>query len=367
MGFTETVFLFAFLPLSILLYVLADKLFHNDKVNNLLLVLFSIVFYYWAHKESLFIFVVIILFTYMAGNTVNTDTVGKNKRLQFFLVIILGVLAYYKYITFIGSLLDDLTARPIISVGELIVPIGISFTVFESISYVIDIYRGDAQAGTLLECFTFMSLFPKLVSGPIVLWKDFHHQLIGRRTSLEKIAYGIDRIIIGYAKKVILADSFGQQIMLINSEISNGGVDTPTMWIRALLYFFQLYIDFSGYSDIAIGLCNIFGFSIKENFRFPYLSKSITEFWRRWHISLGTWFREYVYIPLGGNQKGNVYIHLIIVFILTGIWHGAGWPFLLWGAAHAVLVAFERAISDKTWYKKSRPHSSGCSRSLQYT
>jgi alginate O-acetyltransferase complex protein AlgI len=169
---------------------------------------------------------------------------------------------------------------------------------------------------------------------------------------MEDYKSGVDRIIIGFAKKAILADTFGTQIQSIEAGITSTGVDAPTMWLRALLYFFQIYYDFSGYSDIAIGLCRIFGFSLKENFNFPYRSRSITEFWRRWHISLGTWFREYVYIPLGGSRRGNVYMNLFLVFLLTGIWHGANWTFVLWGVLNGILVVVERFIQNKSWYQK---------------
>lgn len=263
-----------------------------------------------------------------------------------------GILAFYKYIGLFATWINNLTDKNLISLNTLAVPIGLSFAIFESISYVVDIYREDADAGCFLDCAIFLSLFPKLVSGPIVLWRDFKPQLGNRRASIDKISAGIDRIIIGYAKKAIIADTFGVQIALINSGIAGTGVDTATMWLRALLYFFQLYFDFSGYSDIAIGLSRIFGFDFKENFNYPYISKSITDFWRRWHISLGSWFREYVYIPLGGNRRGNVYLHLLIVFLLTGIWHGAGNNFLIWGCIHGICVMVERKIRDQFWYKK---------------
>ena len=352
MGFTETIFLFVFLPFSIILYILIDKIFHRDNVNNLLLVIMSLFFYYWADKKSLLIFVIIVLFSYMAGYLVRAGSSSRKGKLVFGLVCVVGLLVFYKYYAFICTAINRLAGSAVVTAGDLIVPIGLSFTVFEAVSYIVDIYREDAEPGNLLTCFTFFSLFPKLVSGPIVLWKDFSTQLVQRRTSLDRITAGIDRIIIGYAKKVIIADSFGAHISLINTNMSGLGVDVPTMWLRAILYFFQLYIDFSGYSDIAIGLCSIFGFSIKENFNFPYLSKSITEFWRRWHISLGTWFREYVYIPMGGNRKGNVYFHLAVVFILTGLWHGSGLTYLIWGAIHALFVIIERFITNKNWYKK---------------
>lgn len=232
-------------------------------------------------------------------------------------------------------------------------PIGISFVTFEAISYLVDIYRKDAEPGSLLDVFTFLSFFPKLVSGPIILWKDFSRQLPERTVELAAVTNGIDRIIIGLAKKVIIADYFGERISAINSGIAVSGFDAPTMWLRALLYFFEIYYDFAGYSDIAIGLCQIFGFSVKENFNSPYISASISEFWRRWHISLGSWFREYIYIPLGGNRRGNVYVNLFVVFLLTGIWHGANNTFIIWGIMHGICSVIERMIRNKEWYRKT--------------
>ena len=354
-GFTESTFLFVFLPISIIIYLFIDKVFHKIIVNNIVLVGLSLVFYFWASKETFFLFLFICFFVFISGQMLmrnNTDSIRGKETILFPLIFVIGILVFYKYVAFVSSWINELANTDLINLGSLIVPIGLSFVIFESISYLVDIYRGNAEAGTLLDCMTFLSLFPKLISGPIVLWKDFRSQLISRESSGEQISSGIDRIIIGYAKKAIIADTFGIQIALINNGIATTGVDIPTMWLRALLYFFQLYFDFSGYSDIALGLCSIFGFRIKENFNYPYLSKSVTEFWRRWHISLGTWFREYIYIPLGGNRKGNVYIHLFVVFILTGLWHGTGLQFLIWGIAHGTFVVFEHVVQNKTWYKK---------------
>ncbi len=355
MGFTEITFLFVFLPISIIVYLFVEKIFHKDKVNNIILVVLSLIFYFWASKETFIIFLFTCFFVFVSGQMLekyNINSNGGSRKVLFPLILLVGALIFYKYISIMASWINELADIDLISVGSLIVPIGLSFVIFESISYLADIYHGKAEAGSLLDCLTFLSLFPKLVSGPIVLWKDFKPQLNNRRSSEEQIASGIDRIIIGYAKKAIIADTFGVQIALINNGIATTGVDIPTMWLRALLYFFQLYFDFSGYSDIALGFCSIFGFKIQENFNYPYLSKSITEFWRRWHISLGAWFREYVYIPLGGNRKGNVYIHLLIVFILTGLWHGTGFQFLVWGIAHGVLIVIERVVQNRSWYKK---------------
>lgn len=347
MGFTQISFLFVFLPVSIILYCLAEMLFHKDKINNGILVFLSLLFYYYADKESLYIFILLALVTYISGYAVKTK-----KRIIFTIVFFVGTLAFFKYFTFISSWINSLSGIKIITIDNLFIPIGISFVFFEAISYAVDIYRGDAEIGSLLDCLTFISLFPKLVSGPIVLWKDFKPQLKNRRTDLNDICCGIDRIIIGYAKKVIIADTFGIHIMLINNGMASSGIDVPTMWLKALLYFFQIYFDFSGYSDIAIGISRFFGFKFRENFNYPYISTSISEFWRRWHISLGTWFREYVYIPMGGNRKGSVYLHLAIVFLLTGIWHGNGWRFLVWGGVHGLFTILERMVREHQWYKR---------------
>lgn len=352
MGFTEFTFLFVFLPAAIIIYLLAEKIFRNDTVNNVILVICSFLFYWWSGKESFILFLTLGLLVYFAGNSIDPDKKTKRK-ITLPVILLVGMLVFFKYITLIKNWINTLGDFGLIRIGTVVAPIGISFVVFEAISYLVDIYRGDAKTGSLLECFTFLSLFPKLISGPIVLWKDFQSQLQNRRSSIEQIAVGIDRIIIGYAKKAIIADTFAAQISSINSGIAASGVDVQTMWLRALLYFFQIYFDFSGYSDIAIGLCNIFGFKIKENFRYPYLSETISEFWRRWHISLGSWFREYIYIPLGGNRKGNVYLHLLIVFLLTGIWHGTGIQLWIWGGIHGLLMIIERAVHNKSWYRKT--------------
>lgn len=356
MGFTEITFLFIFLPASILLYLLTDRLFKNVKISNAVLSALSLAFCFWTDKDSLIFLAALIIFVYLAGLVLKKyggPAPGHKRAAAAVPVIILtAVLLFFKYTSVISSWINKAAGRGIIRAADIIVPAGVSFIIFGSISYLIDIYRGDAPAGTLLECCTFISMFPKLISGPIVLWKDMRSQLSERKSTAEQTAYGIDRIIVGLAKKAILADTFGTQITSINSGMAGSGADVPTMWLRALLYFFQLYLDFSGYSDIAVGLCSIFGFKVKENFDHPYLSCSVTEFWRRWHISLGTWFREYVYIPLGGNRRGSVGLHLMIVFLLTGIWHGNGLQFLIWGAAHGILVAAERKIRDHEWYKK---------------
>ena len=353
MGFTELSFLFLFLPAFLISYLLCHYL--QERFDKYVLVFFSIVFYVWAGSNTLMLFLALILIAYAFGRFIkNSEENGRKKStiLAIAVTIFVVILLMYKYVPFMFQQIAS-NENPMLHniFSALIAPIGLSFITFSAISYVVDIYRGKAKAGTLLDTLLFFSLFPKLVSGPIVQWKDFRPQLDSRVISLESVCIGIDRIIIGLAKKAVIADSFGVQIARINAEISGAGVDTQTMWIRALLFFFELYFDFAGYSDIAIGICEIMGFSVKDNFNYPYLSKSVSEFWRRWHISLGSWFREYVYIPLGGSRSGNVYINLFIVFLLTGIWHGSNWTYLAWGVLNGLVVIVERVIRNRHWYQ----------------
>lgn len=238
-----------------------------------------------------------------------------------------------------------------IEVRTLVAPLGISFITFSSISYLTDIYRGHSTNGSLLDCMFYLTFFPKIVSGPIILWKDFQEQINVRKITIENSVNGLNRIMIGFAKKVILADSFGSCIVSIGTT----GIDSITAFGTIVLYMLQIYYDFSGYSDIAIGLSNLLGFNVKENFNFPYRSTSISEFWRRWHISLGTWFRQYVYFPLGGSRTGynKTLRNLAIVFVLTGVWHGAGWNYILWGFINCFFVLLERVIQNKSFYIKT--------------
>lgn len=357
MGFTEITFLFVFLPFSLLIYFLVSR-FKNPAASNLTLVLLSFVFYAWNGYRTLVLFFLLITAAFFLGRMIfymkEGEESGRKKKqlLGGAAAVFAAVLAWFKYLPAAVSASGP-AVNGLFRLSDLIAPIGLSFVVFEAISYLADIYRGDADPGSFLETLTFFSLFSKLVSGPIVRWKDFRPQAKERTTDLTRVVHGINRIIIGLAKKAIIADTFGAQIRLIETDISASGADVPTMWLRSLLFFFQLYYDFSGYSDIAIGISEIFGFSFEENFNYPYISRSITEFWRRWHISLGAWFREYVYIPMGGNRKGNVYFNLFFVFLLTGIWHGANWTFVLWGIVHGIFIVLERLVRNRPWYQKT--------------
>ena len=239
------------------------------------------------------------------------------------------------------------------SKASVVAPIGISFITFSAISYLADIRRGDADCKSLIDCALYLCFFPKVISGPIVLWKDFSPQCGAKKLTLDKAFEGVERIMTGFAKKLIIADTFGACI----AKTAAAAIDVPTAWGVNLLFMFQLYFDFSGYSDIAIGLGKLLGYEMKENFNFPYLSTSIADFWRRWHISLGTWFKEYIYIPLGGSRKGKArtIVSLAVVFLLTGLWHGAGWTFVLWGLINGLFRILEKLAENSGLYKAIPP------------
>ena len=267
----------------------------------------------------------------------------------------LGILGYYKYAGFLAKTVNGIVGKEILPVIEIALPIGISFFTFQAISYVIDVYRGETDASdNLVNVALYISFFPQLIAGPIVKYRDINKQIEDRSVKWYDVSDGFKRFIYGLGKKVLISNVLGLCVDTIYA-YNIAEIDAKTAWIGALAYTFQIYYDFSGYSDMAIGLGKMFGFNILENFNYPYLSKSITEFWRRWHISLGSWFREYVYIPLGGNRKGTTrtYINLIIVFFLTGLWHGADMSFVIWGLYHGLFTIVER-IGFKRILNKSR-------------
>lgn len=366
MAFTSLIFLFAFFPLCVagyyFIYFFIERKRKAAKfyAENLFLIIASLGFYAWANIDSavkLCFYVVLIWICgcclERSGKNVE-NKVWKHKKQLIFVVIILfvtGILFFYKYFNFVIENCNRWMHMEL-SFSEAVVPLGISFVTFSAISYLADVYRGDAKAGSLLDAALYLTFFPKIVSGPIVLWKEFQYQIPKRKVEEEYFLYGLNRMMIGFAKKVILADSFGS--MVADITWYEMGIDQPTAWICAFFYMMQIYYDFAGYSDIAVGLCALFGFQVKENFHFPYTSVSISEFWRRWHISLGSWFREYIYIPLGGNRKGKyrTLLNLFLVFLLTGIWHGAGWNYIYWGAINGICVVIERCIRDKQLYQR---------------
>ena len=341
MPFTSAVFLFFFLPITIIIYYIFN-FFGKSKLTNLLLIIFSLSFYMVSGLKTLIYLIIFITLIYLAGKIL--EQVNNNRFLILFILFVVIVLSYYKYITFILELFNKNTNE----IFNVVVPLGLSFIMFEAISYLVDVYKGKVRAGNLIDVFLFFTFFPKVASGPIVLWRDFSSQINDRKVSVDLFFSGMNRVMIGFAKKSIIADSLGRVVSDITSNVSLG-IDSPTAIFGALCYFLQIYYDFSGYSDIAIGISRMFGFKFKENFNYPYTSLSIGEFWRRWHISLGSWFREYIYIPLGGNRK-HVYINLFIVFLITGIWHGSTLNFIIWGIAHGILSMIERLVREKTWY-----------------
>ena len=346
MPFTSAGFLFFFLPITIVLYYLFN-LIGKNQLNNLVLILFSLSFYMVSGLRTTVYLILFIIIIYFSGKILGYINTKRTKKSFFILSLLFVVLtlSYYKYITFVLELFKGDKGT-----FSLVVPLGLSFIMFEAISYIVDIYKGDTESGGLIDVFLFFTFFPKIASGPIVLWKDFSSQIYNRKVSVDSFFSGMNRVMIGFAKKSIIADSLGTVVQSIN-ENTQLGIDSPTAFLGALCYFLQIYYDFSGYSDIAIGISRIFGFDLKENFNYPYTSTSIGEFWRRWHISLGSWFREYIYIPLGGNRR-HVYINLFIVFLITGIWHGSTFNFVIWGVAHGLLIMIERAFREKVWYKK---------------
>ena len=349
MLFSSMIFLWLFLPLVFCSYYLIDKRF-----KNILLLISSIIFYAWGGVSYSLIMLSSIIINYIFAlliDKVIEDNNLKNKKIYLALCIIinLSILGYFKYTNFIISIINSLSQNKIIELTNIVLPIGISFYTFQALSYVIDVYRGHNKAQkNIFNLALYISFFPQLIAGPIVKYHDIENQILNRNESLENIFYGIKRFIYGLSKKVILANMFA----LSCDEILKQPTDelgTALVWCASVLYTLQIYYDFSGYSDMAIGLGRMFGFNFLENFNYPYISKSIKEFWRRWHISLSTWFKEYLYIPLGGNRKRKLftYINLLIVFFATGLWHGASYNFILWGLFHGLFLVIERIFLGK--------------------
>ena len=416
MGFTTQTFLFLFFPVCIVIYYLfyllstrgpLAKPLTKAQAPDIILILISLFFYNWAGVGEAWKLVIYMAVIYGMGWGIqfkrdyvkkpkddfgyylndnetedkktpeeeNLDPIEKRKReikkrleeeqaakqkekwwkktdwisvgiITACVSVVTFVLVYYKYADFITNLFtfnfqDKKTS--------LVAPIGISFITFSAISYLVDIRRGNADCKNPIDCALYICFFPKVISGPIVLWKDFKPQCGEKKLSLDMAFEGVERIMIGFAKKLIIADTFGACI----AKTAGVAIDVPTAWGMNFLFMMQIYFDFSGYSDIAIGLGKLLGYDMQANFNFPYLSTSITDFWRRWHISLGTWFKEYIYIPLGGSRKstGRTLINLAVVFLLTGLWHGAGWTFILWGAINGLFRILEKLMENSGFYE----------------
>ncbi|MBO4500826.1 MAG: MBOAT family protein [Clostridia bacterium] len=346
MVFSSLVFIFAFLAVLLVLYFAVPK-----KFRMLVLFVMSLAFYGWGEPVFIAVMAVSILSAYGLGFLIAKYRETNKKKAKLFLALSLAVnlafLAFFKYTNFF---INNLALIPWLSslkpISWLKLPVGISFYTFQIMSYSIDVYRGDAALQRRIIPFgTYVTLFPQLIAGPIVRYKDIDKQLTEREENVDKFASGARRFVAGLAKKILLADAMAEIVK--NAGISlTFGATVVSAWMLVVAYTFQIYFDFSGYSDMAIGLGRMFGFEFLENFNYPYISKSITEFWRRWHISLSTWFKEYVYIPLGGNRKGKLiqFRNIAIVWLLTGFWHGASWNFLIWGVYFGALLIIEKVF-----------------------
>lgn len=344
MLFSSMTFIYMFLPILCLIYFLSKKKFHNT-----ILLIASLVFYAWGEPKYLAIMILTIIINYYGALFLEKYSKQKKVVLVLTILINLSFLIYFKYFNFIFATINNILNTHI-DMLQIIMPLGISFYTFQSISYIVDVYRGEAEAQKdIYKLALFICLFPQLIAGPIVKYHDVNNQIENRDVTFEKVAEGVKRFIMGLSKKMLIANTMGaiaDKIFILSPESFGCNV----AWLGAISYSLQLYFDFSGYSDMAIGLGLMFGFRFKENFNYPYISKSITEFWRRWHISLSTWFKEYVYIPLGGNRKGEIKTirNLGIVFLLTGIWHGAAWNFIIWGVLNGLLIIAEKILKIKT-------------------
>lgn len=340
--FSSLVFLFAYLPLTLLAYYLVPR-----QGRNIFLFIINLVFYGWGEPMLVLLMVFNIFFNYIGGFLVDKYRQDKKKKKLFLIltcVLDIGILAVFKYT---GMITETLNMLPFLNIPELQIslPIGISFYTFQTMSYVIDVYRDDAPVSkSFINFGTYVALFPQLIAGPIVRYKDVAYQLTHRKETLEQFTKGVLLFMVGLGKKVLIANQMGTLTTAMFATTDKNGVIGT--WVGIIAYTFQIYFDFSGYSDMACGLGNMLGFEFLKNFNYPYIAKSITDFWRRWHISLSTWFKEYVYIPLGGNRKGvkRQIINLLVVWGLTGLWHGASYNFLLWGLYYGLLLILEKFV-----------------------
>ena len=345
MVFSSTIFLFFFLPLTLLAYFVV-----GPRGRNAILLAASLLFYAWGETVYLLVMLFSIAANYLFGLLIDQARQrGRRGRLAFVFAVAtnLGLLGFFKYANFfvdnLNQLLQVLGAAPV-EVGRVHLPIGISFFTFQALSYIIDLYRDETRVQrSLLNFALYKALFPQLIAGPIVRYRDVAREIERRTVSLHDFASGVQRFIIGLGKKVLIANVMGRAADTIFATPAET-LPATLAWTGAIAFMLQIYFDFSGYSDMAIGLGRMFGFHFLENFNYPYIARSVREFWRRWHISLSTWFRDYLYIPLGGNRHGPVRTgaNLLLVFLLCGLWHGASWTFLIWGVYHGIFLVLER-------------------------
>ncbi len=339
MLFSSLIFIYAFLPTVAILYFIP----WNLKIKNFILLIFSLIFYAWGEPIFVLIMIASIIANWFFGLLVDKYRGTNKAKISMFLACVfnLGMLFIYKYLGFTTSLLSKIIPMKII---RITLPIGISFFTFQAMSYVIDVYRNDAKVQkSLFDVGLFVSFFPQLIAGPIVRYNTIAEEINYREHHIPEMAAGFKRFLVGLFKKILLANSLAVVADQAFGQIST--LSTSMAWFGIIAYSFQIFYDFSGYSDMAIGLAKVFGFNLEENFNYPYISKSVSEFWRRWHISLGTWFKDYLYFPLGGSRvetKGKLVRNLFIVWFLTGVWHGANTTFVLWGLLYFVILTFEK-------------------------
>lgn len=349
MLFSSLTFLFGFLPILLILYFILKK----RKYKNIVLLIFSLIFYAWGEPKYIFLMLLTILIVYIFGILIDkfdkeNKKILKKISLIICIILILGSLIFFKYSNFLIENVN-LAFKAKIKPLNIVMPIGISFYTFQILSYIIDLYNKKIKLQkNYFSLALYVSLFPQLIAGPIVRYETVEEEIDNRKETKEDVISGTKRFIIGLSKKVIIANQMALLADLIFNK-HNGAYGTTIIWLGTFAYTLQIYFDFSGYSDMAIGLGKIFGFHFLENFDYPHISKSVTEFWRRWHISLSTWFRDYVYIPLGGNRvnKFKWIRNIILVWLLTGLWHGAAWNFIIWGIYYGLLLLFEKLFFDR--------------------
>jgi alginate O-acetyltransferase complex protein AlgI len=358
MLFSSLTFLFIFLPLVLAVYFAVPRRFRNDW-----LLVASILFYAWGEPVYLGMMFFVIFSNYLGALLIERFRRKAGRFAALFIVVLinLGFLIYFKYFNFIATNLNAGLGTGIHFI-QVVMPIGISFYTFQAVSYLVDVYRRDVPAQRdVYKVALYIALFPQLVAGPIVKYHDIAVQLRERAETWDDVILGLKRFLLGLSKKVLIANAMGAVVDKIFA-LPVGSLSVSHAWIGAIFYSLQLYFDFSGYSDMAIGLCRVFGFHIPENFNYPYVSTSITEFWRRWHISLSTWFKEYLYIPLGGNRISGrrTYVNLAVVFLATGLWHGAQWTFVVWGLYHGFFIILEKLTGwnkEKTGWLRIAQHA----------
>ena len=345
MVFSSITFLFYFLPIVLVIYYIAPK-----KYKNVVLLIVSFLFYFYGEPKYIYIMTLLIICTYILGICMYRYKKYKTLFLILSIVINIGTLIYFKYANFLIQNINLWLYKKIDFI-YVVLPIGISFYVFQLISYIIDVYKEDTKVQkNILKLATYISLFPQLIAGPIVRYKDIEKQLEDRSHTFSKFSLGVRRFIIGLGKKVLISNVLGE---LCSKFLISYDNSVLFYWLYAIANMLQIYFDFSGYSDMAIGLGKMFGFEIFENFNYPYIASSIREFWKRWHISLSLWFRDYIYIPLGGNRVETLkwIRNILIVWILTGLWHGAAWNFIIWGLYFGILLIIEKVFLEK-YFKK---------------